>query len=107
MVCPFILTEPLYDHGHFCNNLFMMNLECMPESHKYLVNITSSSNDVASESIKWHARLGHIGHDRMSRLAREELLGSLIKMNLPTCEPCLVGKATKSLLVRLRGLLIL
>ena len=42
----------LYGHGHFYNSLFMMDLECMFESHNYLVNIASSSNDVASEAVK-------------------------------------------------------
>ena len=31
----------------------------------------------------------------MERLAREGLLGSLAKINLPICEPCLAGKATR------------
>ena len=46
-------------------------------------------------SILWHARLGHIGQDRLNRLARAGLLGSLAKVELPTCEHCLVGKATR------------
>uniref|UniRef100_A0A2N9G9I0 Integrase catalytic domain-containing protein n=1 Tax=Fagus sylvatica TaxID=28930 RepID=A0A2N9G9I0_FAGSY len=46
-------------------------------------------------SSTWHARLGHIGKDRMTRLAREGLLGSLAKVDLPICEPCLAGKACR------------
>uniref|UniRef100_A0A2N9HTN5 Integrase catalytic domain-containing protein n=1 Tax=Fagus sylvatica TaxID=28930 RepID=A0A2N9HTN5_FAGSY len=46
-------------------------------------------------SSTWHARLEHIGKDRMTRLAREGLLGSLAKVDLPICEPCLVGKACR------------
>ncbi|KAL0309050.1 UNVERIFIED_CONTAM: Retrovirus-related Pol polyprotein from transposon TNT 1-94 [Sesamum radiatum] len=44
---------------------------------------------------KKHVRLGHIGQERMTRLAREGLLGSLAKVNLPTCEPCMAGKARR------------
>ena len=44
-------------------------------------------------SSTWHARLGHIGKDRMARLAREGLLGPLAKVNLPICEPYLADKA--------------
>uniref|UniRef100_A0A2N9GHN6 Uncharacterized protein n=1 Tax=Fagus sylvatica TaxID=28930 RepID=A0A2N9GHN6_FAGSY len=40
-------------------------------------------------------QLGHIGQDRMTRLAREGLLGPLAKVNLPTCEHCLAGKSTR------------
>uniref|UniRef100_A0A2N9F6S1 Integrase catalytic domain-containing protein n=1 Tax=Fagus sylvatica TaxID=28930 RepID=A0A2N9F6S1_FAGSY len=46
-------------------------------------------------SSTWHARLGHIGKDRMARLAREGLLGPLAKVDLPICEPCLAGKACR------------
>ncbi|KAK4397694.1 Retrovirus-related Pol polyprotein from transposon TNT 1-94 [Sesamum angolense] len=31
----------------------------------------------------------------MTRLAREGLLGSLAKVNLPTCEPCMAEKARR------------
>jgi len=50
--------------------------------------------DFNSESIKWHARLGHMGQDRMGRLAKEGLLDRLTRVKLPRCEPCLAGKAT-------------
>ena len=43
----------------------------------------------------WHARLGHIGQDRMNRLAKEGFLGSLNKTDLPVCKNCLVGKTTR------------
>jgi hypothetical protein len=45
--------------------------------------------------MNWHARLGHIGQDRMTRLAREGLLGPLAKVNLPTLEHCLARKSTR------------
>ena len=32
-------------------------------------------NDEVSDFVMWHARLGHIGKDRLARLAREGLLG--------------------------------
>jgi hypothetical protein len=41
---------------------------------KSFVLLTSSDN---VDSIKWHARLGHIGQDRMNTLAREGLIGNL------------------------------
>lgn len=52
-------------------------------------------SSVDNEAQKWHARLCHVGQDRMSRLARDGLLGPNAKFNLPTCEPCLAGKATR------------
>ena len=43
----------------------------------------------------WHARLGHIGQQRMDRLAKEGLLGQIEKVNLSTCENCIVGKMAR------------
>ena len=43
----------------------------------------------------WHARFGHIGQERMTRLAAEGLLGSLAKVSLLICEPCLIEKASR------------
>ncbi|KAK4384007.1 hypothetical protein Sango_2739000 [Sesamum angolense] len=34
-----------------------------------------------------------LGQERITRLARKGLLGPLAKVNLPTCEPCMAGKA--------------
>ena len=39
----------------------------------------------------WHCRLGHIGVDRMKKLHADGLFESL-----DTCEPCLMGKMTKT-----------
>jgi len=55
--------------------------------------LLTSSDDV--DSIKWHARLGHIGQDRMTRLAREGLISNLAKVTLSICEHCLMGKSIK------------
>jgi len=50
--------------------------------------------DSNSESVKWQARLNHMGEDRIGRLAKEGLLDRLTRVKLPKCEPCLAGKAT-------------
>ena len=36
--------------------------------------------------VKWHARLGHIGQDRLKRLAKGGLLGSIDKIDLLVCK---------------------
>ena len=52
----------------------------------------TSSDNAFENSIIWHARLGHIGQEMMTRLAREGLMGNLAKVTLSTCEHCLLGK---------------
>jgi len=56
--------------------------------------------DSNSESFKLHARLGHVGQDRINRLAKEGLLDRHSRVKLPMCELCLAGKATMKLFVR-------
>ena len=52
----------------------------------------TSSDNALENSIIWHARLGHIGQERMTRLAREGLMGDLAEVTLSTYDHCLVGK---------------
>ena len=55
----------------------------------------SASNNINIDVYTRHARLGHIGQDRMRRLAKEGLLGSLTKIKMSICENCLAGKTTR------------
>ena len=42
------------------------------------------------------AHLGHIGVKRMKKLHKDELLESLGYESFDACEPCLLGKMTKT-----------
>ena len=55
----------------------------------------NSSSSSFVNDVKWHARLGHIGQDRLKRLAKAGLLGSIDKIDLSVCEQCLAGKAMR------------
>jgi transposase InsO family protein len=85
-----LLDDVIFGHGSICESLFKINLFESSTSSTFIIdcNMTISSST-------WHARLGHIGKDRMARLAREGLLGLLVKVDLPICEPCLAGKACR------------
>ena len=52
-----------------------------------------------SDSAKylWHRRLGHIGVKRMKKLHADGILESLDYESPGACEPCLMGKMTKTL----------
>ena len=60
-----------------------------------LFSLIATNDNACNNSVKWNARLGHIGQNRMNRLARENLLGPFAKVSLPTCEHCLTRKATR------------
>ena len=55
----------------------------------------TSSDITYDNSIIWHARIGHIGQERMTRLAREGLMSNHAKVTLSTCEHCLIGKSKR------------
>ena len=48
--------------------------------------------------ILWHCRLGHIGVKRMKKLHKDGFSESLGYESFDACEPCLLGKMTKTLL---------
>ena len=73
-----------------------IKLDLNVSSHSFVNSASSYVIGINNiDSTTWHARLHHIGRDRITRLAREGLLGSLTKVDLQLCEPCLVGKACR------------
>jgi len=103
-----LLHDALYAPGVRCSLVFFVSLIRISFSFSFhtdgldlfyngdLFGHTTyvSYFDSNSESVKWHARLGHVGQDRMGMLAKEGLLDRLTRVKLPRCEPCLVGKTT-------------
>ena len=83
-----------YGRGFMSNGFMVLDIDYNNNDSGSFFLLSSVANDHNS-SIKWHARLGHIGQDRMTRLVRDGLLSSLTKVDLPTCEHCLAGKATR------------
>ena len=49
-----------------------------------------------SATYLWHCHLGHIGVKRMKKLHANGVLESLDYESLDACEPCLMGKMTKT-----------
>ena len=83
----------VFGHTTLKKDFFVLELDNCYDNNK-----TSSAfvsyNDSFSDSVKWHARLGYIGQDKMNRLAKEGLLDRLTKAKLSRCKSCLAGKAT-------------
>ena len=81
----------VFGHATLKNNFLALDLDnCYDNSPSAFVSSFNSD----SESAKWHARLGYISQDRMSRLAKEGLLDQLTKVKLPKYESCLADKTT-------------
>ena len=65
--------------------------------NEQIVNIIGSKRprDWISQKYLWHLRLGHIREDRLNKLKKDGLLGSLIFESYPICESYLQEKMAK------------
>ena len=83
-------------YGHTPNVNGLLNLD---RSDIHIHNIDAKRCKVDNDSAKylWHCRLGHIGVKHMKKLHADGLLESLDYESFDACEPCLLGKMTKTL----------
>ena len=83
------MSNIFYGHAPNVRGLFILNLDSDTHIHNIETKRVRVNND--SAILLWHCRLGHIGVKRMKKLHADGLLESL-----DTCEPCLMGKMTKT-----------
>src|SRR5215216_1578030 len=92
-----------------CYSVYMnKNLQCSYTQCEWFIesrscdthihNIDTKRCKVDNDSVTylWHCRLGHIGVKRMKKLHADGLLESLDYESLDACEPCLMGKMTRT-----------
>ena len=88
--CSIYMSNIFYGHAPLLSGLFLLNLDSSDTHiHSVEANRMKFNNDCAT--YLWHCRLGHIGIKRMKKLHADGLLESL-----GACEPCLMGKMTKT-----------
>ena len=76
----------------FCGHTPKVNgLLNLYRSDTHIHNIDAKRCKVDSATYLWHCHLGHIGVKRMKKIHSDGLLESL-----DACEPCLMGKMTKT-----------
>ena len=77
-------------YGHTPNGDGLLNLD---HSDTHIHNVDAKRCKVNNDSATylWHYHLGHIGVKRMKKLHADGLLESV-----GACEPCLMGKMTKT-----------
>ena len=82
-------------YGHTRNENGLLDLD---RSDTHIHNIDAERYKVNNDSATylWHCRLGHIGVKRMKKLHKDGLLESLDYESFDVCEPCLMGKMTKT-----------
>jgi hypothetical protein len=65
-------------------------------THVHNIDAKDAKIDNDSTTYLWHCRLGHIGVNRLKKLHDDGFLESLDYESFETCEPCLMGKMTKT-----------
>src|SRR3954469_1472579 len=81
--------------GHTPNETSSLDLD---RSDTHIHNIEAERCKVKNDSAPymWHCHLSHIGVKRMKKLHADGILESLDYESLDACEPCLLGKMTKT-----------
>ena len=82
-------------YGHTLNINGLLNLD---RSDTRIHNIDAKRCKVDNDSATylWHCHLCHIGVKRMKKLHSDGILESLHYESFDACEPCLMGKMTKT-----------
>ena len=82
-------------NGHTPNENSLLDLD---RSNTHIHNIDAKRCKVDNDSVTylWHWRLGHIGVKRMKKLHKDGFSESLGYESFDACEPCLLGKMTKT-----------
>ena len=89
------MSNIFYGHAPLLSGLFSLNLDS-DDTHIHSIEAKRCKVDNDSATYLWHYRLGHIGVKRMKKLHTDGLLESLDYESLGACEPCLIGKMTKT-----------
>src|SRR6186997_3304599 len=82
------MSNIFYGHAPLMSGLFLLNLD-RSDTHIHNIEAKRCKVDNDSATYLWHCRLGHIG-------VKRGLLESLDYESLGACEPCLMGKMTKT-----------
>ena len=93
--CSIYMNNIFYGHAPMLNGLFLLDLDSsITHIHNVDAKRIKLDNDIST--YMWHCRLGHIGVKRMKKLHSDGLLESLDFESFDTCEPCLMGKMTRT-----------
>ena len=92
--CCSVYMNKTFD-GHTPNENSLLNLD-RSDTHIHNIDAKRCKVDNDSATYLWHFRLGHSGVKRIKKLHKDGLLESLDYESFDACEPCLMGKMTKT-----------
>ena len=76
--------------------LAMVFMKVLNVSNSVNANLNINSTNEVNKSCLWHYRLGQINKKRIAKLQSKGILQSFDLKSDDVCEPCLLGKMTKS-----------
>ena len=91
--CSVYMNRTLY--GYTPNENSLLDLD-RSDIHNHNIETKRCKVNNDSATYLWHCRLGHIGVKRMKKLHKHGFLESLGYESFDACEPCLLGKMTKT-----------
>src|SRR5512141_3319102 len=91
--CSVYMNKTLY--GYTPNENSLLDLD-HSDTHNHNIETKRCKVNNDSATYLWHCCLGHIGVKRMKKLHADGLLESLDYESFDACEPCLMGKITKT-----------
>ena len=87
------MSNIVYGHAPLMNGLFLLNLDCS-DTHIHNIDAKRCKVDIIVQHIC--GCLGHISVKRMKKLHKDGFSESLDYESFDACEPCLMGKMTKT-----------
>ena len=93
--CYIYISNIFHGHAPLMSGLFLLNLDSS-DTHVHSIEAKRYKFNNDSATYLWQSRLTHIGVKLMKKLHANGLLESLDYESLDACEPCLMGKMTKT-----------
>jgi hypothetical protein len=97
--CSISKDNIFYVYTPVCEGLYILDLDCNV-THINSADAKRCKLSDDNSMYTWHCRLGHVGVKHMKKLHSDGLLGSLDFDSFDTCEPCLLGKMTRTPFIR-------
>ena len=93
--CSIYMSNIFYGHAPLKSGLFLLNLD-RGDTHIHNIDAKDAKLIMIVQHTCGTVVFGHIGVKRMNKLHANGLLESLDYESFDTCEPCLMGKMTKT-----------
>ena len=86
LVMELYLGKTYFGSGFILDRFMVLDNYVLSKAINNSYSLMTTSRNISDNVVIWDARVGHIGLERMNRLARENLLVQFTKIDMPTFE---------------------